>query len=87
MRPIRQSRGATEAEVGENVICYCYNKVYILKSFLELLSLFSVLTFPNDACTSASDTTMQGTCLTATECSNQGGTKDGNCAAGDNTIL
>ena len=46
------------------------------------MSLFSIVNFPNDPCTSASDTTMTGTCLTSSECSDQGGTRDGNCAAG-----
>ena len=46
------------------------------------MSLFSIVNFPNDACTAASDSTMQGTCLTSSECSDQGGSTDGNCASG-----
>lgn len=48
-------------------------------------SLFSVVTFKNEECTS--ETTLvggaqAGTCYTTTECSDKGGTKSGNCAAG-----
>jgi hypothetical protein len=48
-------------------------------------SLFSVVTFKNDECTS--DTTLSGgaragTCYSATECSDKSGQKSGNCASG-----
>merc|ERR1712051_140706 len=48
-------------------------------------SLFSVVTFKNEECTS--DTSLSGgaragTCYTATECSDKSGTKSGNCASG-----
>lgn len=46
------------------------------------LSLFNVVTFPNDECTSTSTTSTKGTCLSTTECSDRGGKVDGNCAAG-----
>lgn len=48
-------------------------------------SLFSVVTFKNEECTSDSSLTggaRQGTCYTATECSDKSGTKSGNCASG-----
>jgi len=45
-------------------------------------SLFSIVQFPNADCTSSSSTTTYGTCYTATECSDAGGSADGNCAAG-----
>merc|ERR550532_2642791 len=51
----------------------------------KVFSLFSVVTFPNDQCTAKSSTssaTQYGTCLSNTECSNNGGTIDGNCASG-----
>jgi len=48
----------------------------------KLLSLFSVVTFPNDQCTAKSTTTTKGTCLTSTECNTKSGTIDGNCASG-----
>ncbi|TRY72706.1 hypothetical protein TCAL_16185, partial [Tigriopus californicus] len=35
-----------------------------------------------DSCSLASDGSMFGTCLTAAECSNQGGSADGSCASG-----
>lgn len=47
-----------------------------------MFSLFSVVTFPNSQCTAKSDTTMYGTCFTASECGAKGGSSDGNCAAG-----
>merc|ERR1719414_2094292 len=51
----------------------------------KVLSLFSVVTFPNDQCTAKSSTTatpVLGTCLSQTECSGKSGTVDGNCASG-----
>ena len=32
-------------------------------------------------CQAASTSTLQGTCLTSEECTDKGGTTDGNCAA------
>jgi len=50
---------------------------------LKQLSLFSVVQFPNDECTSSSDSSTLGTCLTSSECGDRsGGTSDGSCAAG-----
>jgi len=49
-------------------------------------SLFSVVTFKNEECTSeltgGSGGARAGTCQTSTECSDMKGTKSGNCAAG-----
>lgn len=48
-------------------------------------SLFSVVTFKNEECSSETTFTggtTTGTCFTATECSDKKGTKSGNCAAG-----
>merc|ERR1719510_2137715 len=45
----------------------------------KLLSLFNVVTFPNDACDAGSK---NGTCYTTEECSKKGGTNDGSCASG-----
>lgn len=45
-------------------------------------SLFSVVTFPNDECTTTMDPTMRGLCITSEECTDQGGTASGNCASG-----
>ena len=49
---------------------------------LEQLSLFSVVQFPNEACTSSSSSTTTGTCYTTSECTTRSGTADGSCAAG-----
>ena len=43
-------------------------------------ALFSVVKFPNDACTATSG--LIGTCLTSTECTSRSGTSGGSCAAG-----
>merc|ERR1711976_286938 len=51
----------------------------------KVLSLFSVVTFPNQQCTGESSTTTKkvlGTCFSSTECSDKGGVADGNCASG-----
>merc|ERR1712179_548891 len=45
----------------------------------KLLPIFQVVRFPNDIC---SGTSRNGTCYTAEECSNKGGTNDGTCASG-----
>merc|ERR1719225_73470 len=48
-------------------------------------SLFSVVTFKNEECTSETTLTggaRKGTCYSASECSDKSGTKSGNCAAG-----
>jgi len=45
-------------------------------------SLFSVVSFPNDECTTTMDPTMQGICKTTEECTEDGGTASGNCASG-----
>ena len=49
---------------------------------LEQFGLFSIVQFPNDECTSSSSTTTMGTCLASTECTNNGGSGAGSCAAG-----
>merc|ERR1711990_215516 len=46
------------------------------------LSLFSIVQFPNQECTSESSSTQKGTCVTSSECTTMSGTADGNCAAG-----
>ena len=48
----------------------------------KVFSLFSIVQFPNSACTSTSSTYSNGTCLTTSECSSKGGSAQGNCAAG-----
>jgi len=48
----------------------------------KVFSLFSIVQFPNEGCTSTSSTYNNGTCFTASECSSNGGSAMGNCAAG-----
>jgi len=48
----------------------------------RIFSLFSIVQFPNKACSSTSATYGNGTCYTASECSSNGGSAQGNCAAG-----
>jgi len=45
-------------------------------------SLFSVVTFPNDECTTTMDSSMNGICKTQEECTENGGSVSGNCASG-----
>merc|ERR1712194_599202 len=55
----------------------------------KAFSLFNVVTFQNDACTSTSITTGSGArigqCFTAEECTAKGGTASGGCAMGFGT--
>merc|ERR1711994_137278 len=53
----------------------------------KAFSLFSVVSFKNEPCVSSSGTTgsgvnRNGTCFTATECTDNSGTASGNCASG-----
>jgi len=48
----------------------------------KAIALFNVVTFPNVECQSTKDTTNKGTCFSSTECSDKGGTAEGNCASG-----
>merc|ERR1719348_2591046 len=48
----------------------------------KVFSLFSIVQFPNEGCTSTSSTYNNGTCYTASECTSNGGSALGNCAAG-----
>ena len=45
----------------------------------KVLSVFNVVTFPNDACGAANG--YNGTCYTASECESKGGTSSGTCAS------
>ena len=49
----------------------------------EAFSLFSLVSFPNEECTTDLETepSTSGLCLTASECSDAGGTLKGNCAS------
>ena len=48
----------------------------------KVFSLFSIVHFPNEGCSSSKDNGRNGTCFTASECSDKGGAAYGNCAAG-----
>lgn len=48
----------------------------------RVFSLFNIVQFPNDVCTSTSSAFAQGTCLASSECSSRSGSALGNCAAG-----
>jgi len=48
----------------------------------KVFSLFSVVQFPNHACTTTSSSYTKGTCYSSSECTTMGGTAYGNCAAG-----
>ena len=57
----------------------CTGLVGPLAAVPSPLGLFTVVQFPNDACTSSSGLT--GTCVTAAQCDERAGTANGNCAA------
>jgi len=44
----------------------------------KILSVFNVISFPNDVCNSASG--LNGTCFTSSECETKGGSSSGTCA-------
>jgi len=48
----------------------------------KVFSLFTVVQFPNDVCTTSSTSFTKGTCFSSSECNTKGGTAYGNCAAG-----
>jgi len=48
----------------------------------KVFSLFSVVQFPNDECTSTSTLYPRGTCYAASECEAKSGKSLGNCASG-----
>jgi len=76
------------------IISFLFLTTYLPKSLTKVnftehqgkqakqFSLFSVVQFPNEVCTTTSGTYSNGTCITASECSTRGGTAQGSCAAG-----
>ena len=48
----------------------------------KYMSLFNIVKFPNDVCTSSADNTVSGTCYSSSECESNGGAASGNCAQG-----
>ena len=67
-------------------------KLFILMSWATLkvtlarttksFSLFSVVTFKNEECTTVMDSGMNGLCQSVNDCSENSGTASGNCASG-----
>ena len=60
-----------------NCLCFKAKIIFILGSF----SLFSVVQFPNDECTTT-ESSVKGTCKSADECGSTKGVSSGNCASG-----
>lgn len=61
----------------------CFENTYSKSNRTKrVFSLFSIVQFPNLACSSTSGTYTNGTCYTASECSAKSGSAQGNCAAG-----
>merc|ERR1711997_428760 len=58
------------------------NHIYTEPRKGKQFSLFNIVQFPNDECTSSSSSTTTGTCITTSECTNAGGSGSGSCAAG-----
>jgi len=56
---------------------YCHTEERTNRAF----SLFNVVKFKNTNCQAVSSSDLQGVCYTSQECSDLGGTADGNCAA------
>ena len=48
--------------------------------FVSVLSLFTIVTFKNEACASTAGS--NGTCYSSSDCSKLGGTASGTCASG-----
>ncbi|XP_059089945.1 uncharacterized protein LOC131885795 isoform X2 [Tigriopus californicus] len=48
----------------------------------RLFSIFNIVSFRNDPCTTTGAGNLGGTCLDSTACSSKGGTASGNCASG-----
>lgn len=47
--------------------------------------MFNIVQFKQDSCVPASDNSLKGTCMSASDCDDKngnGGAADGNCAAG-----
>jgi len=64
------------------IISKCQSRNFTQQREQRLFSLFSIVQFQNDECTSVSSSTTLGTCFTSSECSAKSGTASGNCAAG-----
>jgi len=67
-----------------HLLAFCFTLVLSVdeKRTDRMFSLFNVVKFTNSPCQAKSSTALQGVCYTDKECSDRGGTEDGNCAAG-----
>ena len=69
------------------------NPNFFLKSLISVFSIFSIVQFKNNGCTtettssSSSATYRNGTCFTSAECNNKGGTSSGSCAGGKKSFF
>lgn len=67
------------------LVAIAINCIYHGRAFPDrqdrMFSLFNVVKFRNTPCQATSATALSGTCYTSQECSDKGGTSDGNCAA------
>ena len=69
------------------------NPDFFLKSLISVFSIFSIVQFKNNGCTtettssSSSATYRNGTCFTSAECNNKGGTSSGSCAGGKKSFF
>jgi len=64
------------------MILYSSGNITETKRGEKVLSLFSIVQFPNLECSTGDTTTPYGTCLASSECTSKGGSSTGNCAAG-----
>jgi len=68
--------------VVAGLLCCQGNNVTSTDRNGKVFSLFSIVQFPNAQCTTSSTSFTLGTCYSSTECSSNGGTAYGSCAAG-----
>lgn len=62
------------------LLCLCINSALAETRDDKMISIFNVVKFKNDVCAGSGN--QNGTCYTAEECSNRGGTASGSCAEG-----
>lgn len=63
-------------------IGHCSNYTETRARGAKLFSLFSIVQFPNEECTSLTTSSTFGTCYSTSDCTSRGGSADGTCAAG-----
>eukprot|EP00091_Calanus_sinicus_P020785 TRINITY_DN5889_c0_g1_i1.p1 TRINITY_DN5889_c0_g1~~TRINITY_DN5889_c0_g1_i1.p1 ORF type:complete len:138 (-),score=16.19 TRINITY_DN5889_c0_g1_i1:947-1360(-) len=69
-----------EVAMMVTMLCVAANLQETTDRVKKQLSVFTVVKFPNTACTSATNG-RNGTCYTASECSAKGGSTSGSCAS------